>query len=526
MDVSSNYGIEAVPETPDISVLPGTRHHTLLTTNEPPEDSDTVFIQSIVSKCDARLAYLEDEISKSPDRREELEEERLSLLAYRAQNRAILSPIRRIPPEILGDIFCWTLPPILDDSNLVGSSPWLSTHISSRWRTISIAMPALWSRIVVDYTQIHERARSRGRFSSSEYHLSLMATRIQRSQKLKIHFYGSLEMDSRPQIQIFEFLMQHSPRWEELSVGLTTEIFSLLNSLHGRLPSLKRLWVQWDGMETPSDKSLDCFHAASSLVEFGVVNEFRDLPIRLPAPQLTRYELNGPWTTHERILLGAENLVEACIDIRPNLEMQSDSIIELRHLRRLYVSTPLILSVLKAHALEELAVFMDPYARPVFLDHLRGFVDRSSCPLRRVCLRGPPDAHTTTQLLKSFPSFTEFVLIITVPDEVDLIISALRLTTESIVVAPQLRSIFLGFENDNTFDCTAYLAMLKARWEASDCSLTHAALTTYGNPPLDGLTSSGLLALGREGLDLVLSENDRDSTIIQNAWMYGSSWNQ
>ncbi|KAF7371098.1 F-box domain-containing protein [Mycena sanguinolenta] len=429
------------------------------------------------------------------------------------------------PPEILGDIFCWTLPPILDDSNLVDSSPWLSTHISSRWRTISIAMPALWSRIVVDYTQIHERARSRGRFSSSEYHLSLMATRIECSQKLKIHFYGSLEMDSRPQIQMFELLMQHSSRWEELSLGLTTQIFPLLNSLHERLPSLKRLWVQWDDLEASVDKFLDCFQTALSLVELGLVDEFCGLPIRLPAPQLTRYVVTGSWTTHGRLLLGAQNLVEAHIDIRFDREVQSDSLVESRHLQRLYVSTPMILSVLRAPALEELAVFLDPDARPSFLGHLRGFVDRSSCSLRRICLRGPPDAHMTTQLLKSFPSFTELVILVTVPDEVNALISALR-PTESTVVAPQLRSVFFGYENDNTFDCAAFLTMLKARWEAHDCALKHAALTTYGNPPLDGLTSSGLLALGREGLDLLLSENDRDSTIVQNAWMYGLSWNQ
>ncbi|KAJ6485556.1 hypothetical protein C8R45DRAFT_790001, partial [Mycena sanguinolenta] len=114
-----------------------------LTTNEPPDDSDAVFVQSIVLKCDARLAYLEDEISKSPDRKG-FEEERLSLLAYRAQNRGILSPVRRIPPEILGDIFCWILPPVEHASHEAHNSPWLLTNISSRWRAICIGTPSLW----------------------------------------------------------------------------------------------------------------------------------------------------------------------------------------------------------------------------------------------------------------------------------------------------------------------------------------------------------------------------------------------
>ncbi|KAF7371099.1 F-box domain-containing protein [Mycena sanguinolenta] len=536
MALCTNPGaIGTVPEALDLTVQPGTRHHTLLTTNQPPEDSDTPFIQAVVSESDPRLAYLEAEIAKLQDQLKPLEEERLSLLTYRAQNRAILSPIRRIPPEILSDIFWWTLPPIEDARQNAPyeahNIPWLLTHISSRWRAICIATPSLWSRIVVNYVEIHQMSRSRR--PSSAPHLALIATQIQRSRKLKIHFYGSPEMDSRPQIQMFELLMQHSSRWEELSLGLTTEIFPLLISLHDRLPSLERLWVQWDGVENSSDKSLDCFQTVSSLVEFGVVNEFRDLPIHLPAPQLTRYELNGPWSTHQHILRGAPNLVEAHIHIDFDLEIRSDSVIELRRLRRLYISdsTSTVLSVLKAPALEELAVFLVSDGQLDFLDCLRGFVDRSLCRLRRLCLRGFSEPHTTTQILNTFLSITELVIIFATPHDVNALISALCLT-EGDILAPQLESLFFGCETDeedsdpdSNFDFTALPTMLKGRWEAENCALEHAALMTHGNPPLDPLTLSGLHALRQDGLHFLLSENARELANAQNAWTYGSTWN-
>ncbi|KAF8211009.1 hypothetical protein K438DRAFT_1710460, partial [Mycena galopus ATCC 62051] len=129
---------------------PGTRHHTLLTTNEPPEGSElpVVFIHSAISKTDGRLARLNQEIPKLQERLRRLEDERASLTSYRARNKAVLSPLRRIPPELLGEIFSWTLPFIgnalsVDTFNIL-RSPWVLTHISRRWRAVCLSIPSLW----------------------------------------------------------------------------------------------------------------------------------------------------------------------------------------------------------------------------------------------------------------------------------------------------------------------------------------------------------------------------------------------
>ncbi|KAF8211000.1 hypothetical protein K438DRAFT_1530063, partial [Mycena galopus ATCC 62051] len=119
-----------------------------LNSNELPEDSDSTFIRSVISKTDAYLASLDDEISKLQEKLRQLEDERASLANYRTRNAAILSPIRRMPPEVLGEIFLWTLPAI-DDILRVGRfdmsrSPWLLTRISGRWRAVSVSNPLLW----------------------------------------------------------------------------------------------------------------------------------------------------------------------------------------------------------------------------------------------------------------------------------------------------------------------------------------------------------------------------------------------
>jgi hypothetical protein len=85
-----------------------------LNSNDPPEDSDFAFIRSAVSNVDARLACLDDEILDLEEKLRLLEEERASLSSYRARNRAILLPLRKFPPEVLGEIFGWSLPSITE----------------------------------------------------------------------------------------------------------------------------------------------------------------------------------------------------------------------------------------------------------------------------------------------------------------------------------------------------------------------------------------------------------------------------
>ncbi|KAJ6513020.1 hypothetical protein C8R45DRAFT_332248 [Mycena sanguinolenta] len=68
-------------------------------------------------------------------------------------HRALLSPIRRIPPEVLGEIFVHCLS--RDDPFIkaaVDCCPLLLTQISSNWRSVALATPSLWASIAVKLT--------------------------------------------------------------------------------------------------------------------------------------------------------------------------------------------------------------------------------------------------------------------------------------------------------------------------------------------------------------------------------------
>ncbi|KAJ7239597.1 hypothetical protein B0H12DRAFT_1056600, partial [Mycena haematopus] len=127
----------------ELDCSPGTRHHALLNSNEVPLDSEVPIIKAAIAKVDASLACIDEEIMQLQSRLKQLEAERDRLSSYRTQSSAILSPLRRMPPEILGEIFSWTIPQ--DIRREEGYSPWFLTHISRRWREIAVSTSSLWS---------------------------------------------------------------------------------------------------------------------------------------------------------------------------------------------------------------------------------------------------------------------------------------------------------------------------------------------------------------------------------------------
>ncbi|KAJ6530851.1 hypothetical protein DFH09DRAFT_934081 [Mycena vulgaris] len=122
----------------DINVTTKTlvRQQELLTTNTPPKGAELTFLRAVVSDTTARLTDVEKEITRLRDRLKQLEDERVSLTRYRGQNTGILSPLRRMPSEILAQFFLWTLSSVhtlLDCRKFTGNeSPWVLAQVSHR----------------------------------------------------------------------------------------------------------------------------------------------------------------------------------------------------------------------------------------------------------------------------------------------------------------------------------------------------------------------------------------------------------
>jgi hypothetical protein len=162
------------------------RHRALLDSNEPPVDSDIPLIHSVVSETAMHLARLDAKIADLQFQLQALEAERRTTSISLEKNVAILSPLRRMPPEVLCEIFLWSLPSFNSAVNRVSldanESPWVLAQISHLWRAIAVSTPRLWSLFAINYCHCKE--------PSSHYPLTAAKIQIQRAQTLKIHFYG------------------------------------------------------------------------------------------------------------------------------------------------------------------------------------------------------------------------------------------------------------------------------------------------------------------------------------------------
>lgn len=109
--------------------------------NLPPTEEEYLQVQDDLQQARALLAAVDEEIGLLLEKRQTLEE------SIANNQRALTSPIRRLPPELLQCIFCLTLP---TENNAVMSSkesPLLVSHVCSQWRESALSAPRLWSSL-------------------------------------------------------------------------------------------------------------------------------------------------------------------------------------------------------------------------------------------------------------------------------------------------------------------------------------------------------------------------------------------
>ncbi|KAK0435724.1 hypothetical protein EV421DRAFT_1214904 [Armillaria borealis] len=130
----------------------------LLQRNDPPSDSELSDFQNITKSGPGRIADLDEKIDRAREHLAALIDERSLLQAEIDDARALSSPIRRLPSDVLRTIAQLevipspyeVLNPItlrVDSANSLDSreSPWTLAQVSHRWRFTIVNAPELWS---------------------------------------------------------------------------------------------------------------------------------------------------------------------------------------------------------------------------------------------------------------------------------------------------------------------------------------------------------------------------------------------
>ncbi|KAJ6491987.1 hypothetical protein C8R45DRAFT_990118 [Mycena sanguinolenta] len=494
----------------------------LSATNEPPGDSELAFIRPIAEETSARLASLDAEISRLKDRLRELEAERTALSRYHAQNAQILSPLRRIPAELLGRIFSWALLSVCDVLR-PKNCPWTLTHVCARWRSIAISDSSLWSPIVIDFSV------------EMRYPMKLVKIQMERAQSLRINFCGSENSNSPTQVALFNLLAEQSGRWEELSIKLTSNLAPCMTAVRHNLPALRRARLRWVTVDSEPHEfdSVDIFQMAISLIDMSVYCRYRPLPTSFPRfDRLIRYDLQASWDEHAELLRSLPNLEEVrirCLVGDRGWAEPSETIL-LRHLRRLSANAPAVLEYLRAPHLEEIGIVDGTTLWP----YLERFVLRSSCSPRSLRIRGLLHAQSAADFLRKYQFFTDIA--ISPPQQRDdtqiqrdvfsafIDLFSTSKSSPSAPMLPHISHIRFATASADLVLCPLFLRMLESRWKVGNSALKAAELLLLNaSARPDPLSMARAETLRISGLQISLLCGLQATSLV-NRWLHGPEW--
>ncbi|KAG7439631.1 uncharacterized protein BT62DRAFT_860879, partial [Guyanagaster necrorhizus] len=120
--------------------------------NDAPTDAELSDFQEIVKKASGRIAELDERIADARKTLDALLSERILIEEDSKDARALSSPVRRLPHDVLRAICLETIPSpfqTMSRSDYYNSldhrnSPWTVSQVCHGWRLIMVSSPELW----------------------------------------------------------------------------------------------------------------------------------------------------------------------------------------------------------------------------------------------------------------------------------------------------------------------------------------------------------------------------------------------
>ena len=282
-----------------------------LNTNYAPSDEELQKIPRILIEPQARLARMNDEIGRVQETLDELKRQRDELVQLIDQYHALTSPIRRIPREILQEIFINCLPADRPAVMSECEAPLLIGRVCSSWRSISQSTPELWTSVHVSIPSTHfiaSETSSAGYVVAdcidyavasnrmAELRTAALQEWLQRSGSLPVdisfsqwqdwtHVPFDLNVPNEPH-PIVDTILSVSRRWRQLIVAAHgSSIVCLLTRLHD-LPLLETVELRFPNMgesilseiskseynifRTPSLRRLSLYQSSGDCLDYPV----------------------------------------------------------------------------------------------------------------------------------------------------------------------------------------------------------------------------------------------------------------
>ncbi|KAL0565471.1 hypothetical protein V5O48_016555 [Marasmius crinis-equi] len=222
--------------------LPTSSFTHVLNTNYTPNSQETKEIRAVLSEPEAELDKIHQEIKK-------LQSRGLELHKFTSKHRALLSPIRRIPHDILAEIFYHCLPNDRYFSvRSLYEAPLILTTICRTWREVALRTPRLWNLLHMQFPtllagKVDEpyRALVKRRIDGIKWWLSHAG-----SLALSISLYISLDIEDDDELsqeeleqatlkmqtfsEVLQVLLGYFPRWENVTFQVPAPLLRLFQN--------------------------------------------------------------------------------------------------------------------------------------------------------------------------------------------------------------------------------------------------------------------------------------------------------
>ncbi|KAF9530933.1 hypothetical protein CPB83DRAFT_904918 [Crepidotus variabilis] len=281
-----------LPLLPGVSTLklPESPVPHLLLCNDPPTDHDVALARHVIKSVEEEEERMKGKMFLRPSNlgvgywgtvtKHKMEQTAMFI----EQHRAVVSPLRRLPNEILQEIFVRVNGPRSGARSWTNASeiPWALAQVCRSWRINALSVSALWSRLpTMDLSKSDPRSRTKVQL---EYLEELLHR--SRSAPLDLYLFSlGFNGTSHP---VIDLLLRHCERWQAVTIKINISILPRLFEIKGRLPKLESLSLYLSGYGE-GVPTIDMFEGAPQLRQVDVGGPFL-AELALPFEQLERYK--------------------------------------------------------------------------------------------------------------------------------------------------------------------------------------------------------------------------------------------
>ncbi|KIM91283.1 hypothetical protein PILCRDRAFT_810534 [Piloderma croceum F 1598] len=446
--------------------------------NHTEEPSQAIEIRQIISVAQAHVSRIEEDLARLQILQTQLVHKRNEALACVDQHKYLLSPIRRLPAELLAVIFSFCLPTRSEQFDLRSEeedlwrkryfsincreAPLLLGRVCRLWRAVALSTPSLWSSFstaMIDTSMPHHTTSGAQTFLS-------------RSGACPLSLSFGLGLATRALRNVVNTFASHSRRWQSLDLRVERmDVITELNQVKGAIPLLETLTLRVDGRYSSSDQCpfRGIFEVAPSLRKFHLSSKLQPLQIKIPWSQLTCFIWTG-WSEHledyTNILRSCPNLTYCSFHFIPEPDnITQDLHVTHPNLRALFISYPTgligFLGCITLPALRALRL-AGRTQPPLSGAPFALLFQRSSCVLDVAILEIYP-VENLIECLETMPGLTQLELN-TPLNYIAFVKVMQRLTYElpgNPRLCPHLQAISLP--KDSSLDPPALFAFLKSR---------------------------------------------------------------